>query len=275
MKSLRESLVFELHSSTYANAHDKEIERAGKETNRSRRFAVAAGKALTDELKKKGLIDKKTGKIKSDKTVEALPVIAKAASTNPTIKKAIAQDPESAKNLMKTSRQEITLHVPGFITEEGDYHKSFDIKLPNAKYVLYNDKYRNALHLADMPELFTRIGFFESLDDFEAFTPKDIVYTSDDPIEIITYAVDEYGDWRNDIIKDLGTCDDVDWAQRVLDEDEDFNTADYNMGLEESMLCYVDTLVDDNGNVYGGYDLDGPEYHTENYKDYIKRVFNK
>ena len=34
MKSLRESLIFELNSSTYANAHDKEIERAGKETNR-------------------------------------------------------------------------------------------------------------------------------------------------------------------------------------------------------------------------------------------------
>lgn len=60
MKSLRESLVFELHSSTYANAHDKQVERnGGKESNRSRRFAVGAGKALTAELKKNDLFDEK------------------------------------------------------------------------------------------------------------------------------------------------------------------------------------------------------------------------
>ena len=59
MKSLRESLIFELNSSTYASAHDKEFARTGKETNRSRRFAVAAGKALTAELKKNDLFGEK------------------------------------------------------------------------------------------------------------------------------------------------------------------------------------------------------------------------
>ena len=59
MKSLRESLIFELNSSTYASAHDKEFARNGKETNRSRRFAVGAGKALTAELKKNKLFNKK------------------------------------------------------------------------------------------------------------------------------------------------------------------------------------------------------------------------
>ena len=59
MKSLMESLIFELNSSTYASAHDKEFARVGKETNRSRRFAVGAGKALTAELKKNDLFDEK------------------------------------------------------------------------------------------------------------------------------------------------------------------------------------------------------------------------
>ena len=60
MKSLQESLIFELNSSTYASAHDKALQRnGGKEDNRSRRFAVAAGKALTDELKKNDLFDEK------------------------------------------------------------------------------------------------------------------------------------------------------------------------------------------------------------------------
>ena len=59
MKSLRESLICELNSSTYASAHDKEFARVGKETNRSRRFAVGAGKALTAELKKNDLFDEK------------------------------------------------------------------------------------------------------------------------------------------------------------------------------------------------------------------------
>ena len=59
MKTLKESLIFELNSSTYASAHDKEFARVGKETNRSRRFAVGAGKALTAELKKNDLFDEK------------------------------------------------------------------------------------------------------------------------------------------------------------------------------------------------------------------------
>jgi surface protein len=59
MKSLKESLIFELNSSTYVSAHDKEVARNGKETNRSRRFAVGAGKALTAELKKNDLFDEK------------------------------------------------------------------------------------------------------------------------------------------------------------------------------------------------------------------------
>ena len=276
MKSLRESLIFELNSSTYQSAHDKEVERFGKETNRSRRFAVAAGKALTAELTKKGLIDKKTGRVKADKTIEALPVIANAVETNPTIKKTASQNPKNAKNLQKKSGKTVMVHVPAVITEEGDYHKALNIKIPNAKYFIYKDQYHNALHLASFGEMLGNIGYASTLDDFEGFGPKDIVYTSDDPIEIIKHAVNDYGDWSDTAgeIADTGTYDSVEWAQGVLNGDAVFDTDD-NMSVEDYLACCVNAFVNDKGQVWRGYDMADPDDPTENYKDYIKRVFNK
>ena len=278
MKSLQESLIFELNSSTYASAHDKALQRnGGKEDNRSRRFAVAAGKALMTELKKKGLVDKKTGKVKSDKTIEAVSTITSAAKTNPIIKNAIKEDPESSVNLQKKSGKTIILHIPGIITEEGEYRKPFDVKLSNKKYVIYKDPYRgHTPHLASIGELFSRIGYISTLDDFEGFGPKDIIYASNDPKEIIRYAVNRYGDWNDDDetdINDLGTADSEDWAQSVLDGDEEFDTEEEYDTVEGSMLG-ANAFVDNNGYVYWGYNMEGDDA-TETYQDYIKRVFNK
>ena len=275
MKSLRESLIFELHSSTYANAHDKEIERAGKETNRSRRFAVAAGKALTAELKKKGLIDKKTGKIKADKTIEALPVIA-AAQNIPEIKTALKNDETSVSHLQKKSGKIITLDVPAYILIHKfkcEYHKSFTIKVPDANYVIYNDKYHKMLHIATLSDMIDEIG--NTIFDFEGFGPKDVVYTSNDPVDIIKHAVDTYGSWgANGKIVDTGTYDHTEWAQGVLNGTDDFSYND-GWGILELMLNYIDVMIDENGYVYNAYRNGGFEPHTEKYQDYIKRVDNE
>lgn len=272
MKSLRESLIFELNSSTYASAHDKEVARNGKETNRSRRFAVAAGKALTAELKKKGLIDEKTGKIKADKTIEALPVMA-VAQNIPDIKDALKHDTESVKHLQKKSGKMIILDIPAYILVNSvkcEYHKSFTIKVPNAKYVIYNDKYHQINHIATLADMINGIG--NSIYDFEGFGPKDVLYTAENPIDVVKYAVDHYGKWGDDgKIDDTGTYDSAEWAQGVLDGTDDFDYDD-GWGIFELMLNYIDTMIDDNGYVYNAYMDGGFAPHTEKYQDYMKRV---
>ena len=142
MKSLRESLIFELNSSTYASAHDKEVARNGKETNRSRRFAVAAGKALTAELKKKGLIDLKTGKLKDNKRAEALPVIA-VVQSKPDVQNALKNDENSIGYLQKHSGKTIKIDIPAYLymhNHKCKYYKKQLIEVPNVKYLLYHDK---------------------------------------------------------------------------------------------------------------------------------------
>ena len=269
MKSLKESLIFELNSSTYASAHDKEVARNGKETNRSRRFAVAAGKALTAELAKAGLVDKKTGKLKANKRAEALPLITKALSDNPIVKKAIQESPDSFNKIKKRSPRTITVKIPGYIDEDYEYHKGTSIKLPNATYYIYNDKYHGDLHISSINDMLGQIGLF--IDDYEGFGPEDIVYKSNNPKKIIKYAVNTYGEWDEDgKVEETGTLDDPEWAQRVLDDEDEFDDDDYNM--IDNLSIYNNALVDDNGYVYYAYDDGGFKDHTEKYQDYIKRV---
>ena len=272
MKSLQESLIFELNSSTYASAHDKEVARNGKETNRSRRFAVAAGKALTAELKKKGLIDLKTGKLKDNKRAEALPVIA-VVQSKPDVQNALKNDENSISNLRKKSGKNITIDIPAYIMIRGfkcNYHKGFTIKFPNAKYVIYNDKYHNRLHIATLVDMIDSIG--NAIYDYEGFGPEDIVYKSEDPIDVVKYAVEHYGTLdKTGKVKKTGTYDHPEWAQGVLDGTDDF---DYNdgMGIIDVMSNYIGAFVDDEGYVYNAWRSDGLKPHTEKYQDYMKRV---
>lgn len=69
----------------------------------------------------------------------------------------------------------------------------------------------------------------------------------------------------------MGTCDHIDWAQSVIDGDAKF-TAEFGYGTIDELECSATALVDNNGNVYHAWMSNGIEPHTENYKDYIKRV---
>ena len=108
------------------------------------------------------------GKIKSDKTVEALPVIAAAAQNIPEIKTALKNDETSVSHLQKKSGKIITLDVPAYILIHKfkcEYHKSFTIKVPDANYVIYNDKYHKMLHIATLSDMIDEIG--NTIFDFE------------------------------------------------------------------------------------------------------------
>ena len=286
MKSLRESLIFELNSSTYQSAHDKEVDRnGGVENDRSQRFAVAAGKALQAELAKKGLIDKKTGKVKKNKTLSVLPVLDKAAKTNAAIKADANNNPKSVKNTIKNSAKTVNVKIPPFIIlhdspyaiGDGDqpYFKGVNVNMPKATYVIYIDKYRNAPHISTIG------GMIENMCcnawDYEGFGPKDILYTSNDAIETIKYAIDKWGDWgdwgeEDGEIEDTGTCDSTDWAQDVLNGDDVIDSGS-QCSVETIMSDFVDAFVDENGKVYNVKTDDGGyEPHTEGYKHYIKRA---
>lgn len=281
MKSLRESLIFELNSSTYQSAHDKEVARnGGNETDRSQKFAVAAGKALKTELAKTGLVDKKTGKVKKNKTISVLPVLDKVAKTNAAIKADVNNNPKSVKNIIKKAVKTVNVKIPPFIILSDSnyaidgqvYFKGVNVTFPKATYVIYIDKYRNAPHISTIG------GMTENMCcnawDYEGFNPKDILYTSNDPIETIKYAVDKYGEWGDDgEIDNLDdTCDDTDWAQSVLDGDDVIDSGS-ECSVETIMEEFVDAFVDENGKVYNVKTDDGGYApHTENYKHYIKRT---
>ena len=280
MKSLRESLIFELNSSTYQSAHDKEVARnGGVENDRSQKFAVAAGKALKAELEKAGLIDKKTGKVKKNKIGSVLPVLDKAAKTNSAIKADVNNNPKSVKNIIKKAIKTVTVKIPPFIIlrdsnyymGDKEYYKGVNVTFPKAKYVIYMDKYRNSPHISTIGGMTENMCCWAW--DFEGFDPKDILYTSNDAKEIIKYAIDKWGEWDEDgNVEKTGTVDDEDWAQAVLDGDDVIDPG-AECSVETLMEDFVDAFVDENGKVYNVKTDDGGYApHTESYRHYIKRT---
>ena len=74
-----------------------------------------------------------------------------------------------------------------------EYFKGVNVTFPKAKYVIYIDKYRNSPHISTIGGMTENMCF--NAWDYEGFSPKDILYTSNDPIATIKYAIDKWGDW--------------------------------------------------------------------------------
>ena len=172
MRSLKESLILELSSDLLSRAHDKQVARnGGKESNRSRRFATAAGKALTREL----LSGVRGGKIVN--TVKELST--NAAFVSATEKDAI----EMKQNLEKENYKynddtDAAFYVPNYKVTDGGNSVVLTggnkkINAPTNKFFIYKDKYHDCLHIACREDIRTAIGYNPL--DYEDFSQNDIL----------------------------------------------------------------------------------------------------
>ena len=101
------------------------------------------------------------------------------------------------KQLFESSNKYYDLDIPKIDEESGELYKDGvvgNVRIPAAKYYLFKDNYLGSvLHLGNIDDLVATLTmFYES--DFEDFNPKkDIVYCSDNLVDVIAHYFKIFG----------------------------------------------------------------------------------
>lgn len=84
----------------------------------------------------------------------------------------------------------ITVQIPSYAPYEEDTWEDewTEFNVPDAKYFVYQDNYRNAPHIASFNDMVMTISMFN--DAYEDFTPdKIILYASNDEVDVVKWAL--------------------------------------------------------------------------------------
>lgn len=187
---LNEELIMELSSELLSRASKKAREKG--RNPQANKFAIAAGKALENELKgwKPGPDAKDCGKV--------VAAIKDLSETNPAMKALVKADPIVPSENAKT----VTLKIPQLKNpktrgsnwtskfdpspDEYDFVGFKDVKIPNAKYYIFKDEYHKALHIGTLSDINGLIATCYM--DFEDFDASNIVASFDTIKEAVAYA---------------------------------------------------------------------------------------
>lgn len=97
------------------------------------------------------------------------------------------------------------MHIPGMIWSDWDnsstnggwkYSKPQDLELPKANFYLFHDKYRNCPHITTLTDIagyvtsIMNIDNIERFDDYEVYSPKDIIMSSDSIVDLLNKMIE-------------------------------------------------------------------------------------
>lgn len=171
---INEQMICELSSELLSKAAKAAADKG--RTAQADKFAIAAGKALENELR------------------GYKPVSGDKSKTNvvAVVNKVVAKDP-NMKALAKTDKfvktQTLKFPVCKQLNDNWDYEfiKYRDVKIPEGKFCIYKDTYRDGYHISTIADMFATIGCFYF--DFEDFDASYIVKTFDTLEEAAQYAL--------------------------------------------------------------------------------------
>lgn len=137
------------------------------------------------------------------------------------------------------SKKTIDFNLPKVDHENSELVNWKKITIPNKTYFVFKDYYRSKfIHLAAMDDMLFNISY--NSHDYEDFDPsKDILYSSNDEMEIVTWMLDYMGIKLSNlkIQDDFSNISDI-------DEDDTINLANDLCSNRSSLSCNICDNVD-------------------------------